>query len=82
MAKFIVLTDHQDNPICVNVDKIEYIQRPLPDEEIGGECYTEVALNHKTIYVKQVYKEIVDAIDEMAALEITVWDCDEERKGE
>ena len=59
MAKFIVLTDYEDNPICININKIEYIQRPLPDKETGGECYTEVVLNHKTAYVKQTYEEVI-----------------------
>ena len=82
MAKFIVLTDYEDNPICININKIEYIQRPLPDKEIGGECYTEVVLNRKTAYVKQAYQEIVDAIDVMEEMEITICDLDRVRKGE
>jgi len=60
MRKFITLTDAYDEmPIYINVDHIEYVKQPAPDEDTLAPCYTEVNLKGKYFCVKESYEEVI-----------------------
>ncbi len=64
MARFIELTDSEDQPLMVNIDNILWV-RPYSEDEEGSMIYVTVQGKNNypvSLYVKESYKQVTELI--------------------